>query len=116
MNREKVLKVMLVIVGLLFVAAIYPFVVVRENPALQMMMSVYVTLGIFMLLAVRTPAANRTLIAFAGWSSLAHAGTMAVQAYFNLIPRHELIGVAVFIVLGVLLILLTPSKVNAAAA
>jgi succinate-acetate transporter protein len=39
-----------------------------------MLMSIYVTLGIFLLLAVRDPAANRSLIAFGGWASLAHAG------------------------------------------
>jgi hypothetical protein len=39
-----------------------------------MMFSVYVTLGIFLLLAVRNPSASRSLIAFTAWSSLAHAG------------------------------------------
>ena len=39
----------------------------------QMMLSIYVTLGIFLLLAVRNPSAHRSLIAFTGWSSLAHA-------------------------------------------
>jgi hypothetical protein len=39
-------------------------------------MSIYVTLGIFLLLAVRDPAANRGLIAFGGWANLAHAGVM----------------------------------------
>ncbi len=115
MNRERVLKVMLVVVGLLFSAAVYPLAVMRQEPSLQMMMSVYVVLGIFLLLAVRNPSANRTLIAFAAWSSFAHAATMAVQAYFHTIARHELIGVAVFVVLGILLIVFTPAKVNAAA-
>jgi hypothetical protein len=36
-----------------------------------MLMSIYVTLGIFLLLAVRDPAANRSLIAFGGWANLA---------------------------------------------
>jgi hypothetical protein len=46
-----------------------------------MIMSIYVTLGIFLLLAVRDPAANRSLIAFHGWANLAHAGVMAAQEY-----------------------------------
>jgi hypothetical protein len=106
---------MLVLVGLLFLAGIYPFLILRQQPVMQMMLSVYVTLGIFILFAARNPSANRSLIAFAGWSSLAHAATMAVQAYFNLIPRHELVGVLVFIVLGMALIVLTPAKMNVAA-
>jgi hypothetical protein len=42
---------------------------------------VNVTLGIFLLLAVRDPAANRSLIAFGGWANLAHAGVMVAQEY-----------------------------------
>ena len=46
-----------------------------------MLMSIYVTLGIFLLLAVRDPAANRSLMGFGGWANLAHAGVMAAQEY-----------------------------------
>ena len=35
-----------------------------------MLMSIYITLGIFLLLAVRDPAANRSLIAFGGWANI----------------------------------------------
>jgi len=38
-----------------------------------MMLSLYVALGIFMLIAVRSPSEHRSLIAFAAWSSFAHA-------------------------------------------
>jgi hypothetical protein len=37
-----------------------------REPAVPMIMSIYVTLGIFLQLAVRDPAANRSLIAFGG--------------------------------------------------
>lgn len=57
MVRERVLKVVLVVVGLLFVAMAYPLVAMRLDEALQMMLSVYVTLGIFLLLAARNPSA-----------------------------------------------------------
>jgi hypothetical protein len=61
MNRERALKVVLVVVGLLFTALVYPLVLfVKQEPALAMMMSLYVTLGIFLLLAARNPSANRT--------------------------------------------------------
>jgi hypothetical protein len=36
------------------------------------MLSLYVTLGIFLLLAARNPSANRSLVAFTAWSSFAH--------------------------------------------
>jgi len=71
---------------------------------------IYVTLGVFLLLAVRDPAANRSLIAFAGWANLAHAGVMAVQEYRNVIERRELAGVIVFAIVGVVLVAMAPAK------
>ncbi len=111
MRGERALKVVLVVVGLLFVAAVYPLLMfVRQEPALAMMLSLYVTLGIFLLLAARNPSANRSLIAFTAWSSFAHATLMAVQAFRNFIARGELLGVALFAVIGVTLIVLAPAK------
>ena len=111
MNRERALKVVLVVVGLLFCALVYPLMMfVKQEPALAMMLSVYVTLGIFLLLAARNPSANRSLIAFTAWSSFAHAVLMAGQAFANLIARGELIGSAVLVVIGIALIALAPTK------
>jgi hypothetical protein len=111
MRRERALKVVLVMVGLLFCAGVYPLILMaKQDPALAMMLSLYVTLGIFLLLAARNPSANRSLIAFTAWSSFAHAALMAVQAFRNLIPRGELIGVAALIIIGVALIALAPAK------
>ena len=109
--RERALKVVLVLVGLLFCAGVYPLIVMlRQEPALAMMMSLYATLGVFLLLASRNPSANRSLIAFAAWSSFAHAAVMSFQAFRNMIARQELIGVAAFVVIGVALIALAPAK------
>jgi drug/metabolite transporter superfamily protein YnfA len=111
MWRERALKVVLVLVGLLFCAGVYPLIVMlRQEPALAMMMSLYATLGVFLLLASRNPSANRSLIAFAAWSSFAHAAVMSFQAFRNMIARQELIGVAAFVVIGVALIALAPAK------
>ena len=111
MNREQALKVVLVVVGLLFSALVYPLVVFgRQEPAVAMMLSVYITLGVFLLLAVRDPSANRSLIAFTAWSSLAHAALMGAQALRNLVAREELWGVAALAVIGVVLIVLAPAK------
>jgi len=111
MRRERALKIVLVVVGLLFAAGLYPLVLMaKQDPALAMMMSLYVTLGIFLLIASRNPSAHRSLIAFAAWSSFAHAGIMSLQALLNVISRRELIGSAVFITIGVTLIALAPAK------
>jgi hypothetical protein len=111
MIRERALKILLVLVGLLFSAGIYPLMMfLRSEASAAMMLSLYVTLGIFLLIAVRNPSANRSLIAFTAWSSFAHAAVMAVQAYLNVIARGELLGVAALIIIGVALIVLAPAK------
>ena len=111
MIRERALKVVLVLVGLLFSAGIYPLTMLLwSEAALAMMLSLYVTLGIFLLIAVRNPSANRSLIAFTAWSSFAHAAVMGVQAFRHVIPRGELRGVAALVVIGVALIMLAPAK------
>src|SRR6266571_4995268 len=95
---ERALKVVLVVVGLLFVATIYPLLMFLWQPhpaeaALTMMMSVYATLGVFVLLAARNPSAHRSLIAFTAWSSFAHAAVMVVQSFQMPSERvHLLIG------------------------
>jgi peptidoglycan/LPS O-acetylase OafA/YrhL len=118
MIRERALKVVLVLVGLLFTAAIYPVVTTvrdgwqaNKEDALPMMMSLYFTLGIFLLLAARNPSANRSVIAFAAWSSFAHGAVMAVVAVRLPNERGDLLMAAtVFGVIGAALIALAPAK------
>ena len=111
MNRERALKIVLVVVGLLFMAGFIPLTMFfSREPAVPMIMSIYVTLRIFLLLAARNPAANRSLIAFAGWANLAHAAVMTAQEYRNVIERQELVGVIVFAIVGVVLVALAPAK------
>lgn len=111
MIQERALKVVLILVGLIFLAGVYPLTLFfGRDPALAMMLSVYATLGIFLLLAARKPSANRSLITFTAWSSFAHAAVMAVQAYRNVIAHTELVGVAALVVVGIALVALTPAK------
>lgn len=111
MWRERALKIALVLIGLLFVATIYPLLTFfKQEPALAMMLSLYVTLGIFLLLAMRNPAANRSLIAFTAWSSFAHAAVMGVQALRGFVERGELWGVLALIIIGIVLLALAPAK------
>ena len=117
MIRERALKTVLVLVGLIFVALAYPMVAMGLDEALQMMLSVYVTLGVFLLLAARKPAAYRSVIAFAAWSSIAHAVVMGTQAYYDAAQRmHFMIGDIVLVIIGVTLIALAPAKPGAAEA
>ena len=116
MNRERVLKVVLVLVGLLFSAGIYPLMMSlwkmnKSDYGDDMMLSLYFALGIFLLMAVRNPSANRSLIAFAAWSSFAHGAVMAVLAFQIPNERRDLlIAVAVLCIIGVALIVLAPAK------
>ena len=76
-----------------------------------MMMSLYFALGIFLLIAVRNPSAHRSVIAFAAWSSFAHAVTMSIQGLE--IPSERvgfLGGSGVLVVIGVALIVLSRAK------
>ena len=116
MRGERALKVVLVVVGSLFVATVYPLLMFLWQPhpaeaALTMMLSVYATLGVFVLLAARNPSANRSLIAFTAWSSMAHAAVMVVQSFQMASERaHLLSGVVLLAVIGVALIVLAPAR------
>jgi len=118
MIRERALKIVLVLLGLLFSAAIYPVVTsVREGwqankeNALPMMLSLYFTLGIFLLMAARNPSAYRSVIAFAAWSSFAHGAVMTVMSTHLANERRDLLlASGVFAAIGVILIVLAPAK------
>ena len=115
MVRERALKILLVLIGLFFVAGLYPLItsLSHRNPSDypdQMMLAIYATLGVFLLLAVRNPSGNRTLIAFTGWSSLAHAAVMAVQSIQIGSERTALPPLAVVGIIAVAVILLARPK------
>lgn len=116
MFRHRALQIVLILVGLLFSAAILPVIGGLRQPSNSdsgdtMMMALYCTLGIFLLIAVRNPSAHRSLIAFAAWSSFAHAAVMSTQA-FEIARQFPgfLIGSAVLVVIGLALIILAPRK------
>src|SRR5215831_7820085 len=121
MNRERALSVVLVLVGLIFLFAVYPLMMYlwpsgwRWQPNQpeyeQMILGVYATLGVFLLLASRNPSANRSLIAFTAWSSLVHAAIMAVQAFQNASERGHLLGdIPALIIVGIALLVLAPAN------
>jgi hypothetical protein len=117
MIRERALNVVLVLVGLLFTAGIYPVAMdlwhhYASDPGDTMMLSLYITLGIFLLIAVRNPSAHRSLIAFAAWSSFAHAVVMSVLAFGPSYANDRAGywgGSAVLVAIGVALLALSPA-------
>src|ERR1035437_3890015 len=97
MRRERALKIALVLVGLAFSAGVLLVAdsLWHQNQSMytfDMMLSLYVALGIFLLIAARNPSAHRSLIAFTAWSSLVHAAIMAVQALSNASEHGHLLG------------------------
>lgn len=70
----------------------------------QMIMGVYVTLGVFLLLAAKDPMAHASLIWFTIWSSIVHGGIMLIQAIVDETDRANLLGdvPALFLVAAVL--------------
>src|SRR5438067_7293222 len=116
MIRERALKIVLVLVGLLFIAGVYPVTTSlwHADQAMytdDMMLSLYIALGVFLLLAVRNPAANRSLIAFTAWSSFAHGAVMGIMAFQ--MPKERvslLIAVGVLAFIGVALLFLLPAE------
>jgi hypothetical protein len=121
MIRERSLKAVLVVVGLLFfglgIYAVTPALWHRDgsDPGDTMMMSLYMTLGIFLLIAVRNPSAHRSLIAFAAWSSFAHAVVMSVLAFGPAFVNDRAgfwVGSGVLVVIGVALLALSPAKAS----
>ena len=119
----KYLRAALVVVGLIFIFGIYILTNVwpsgwswhtGHSDYLQMILGVYATLGVFLLMASRNPLANLSLIWFAIWSSVVHAGIMAVQSVVNPHNMPHLWGdvLALFVVAGILAAL-TPRRAQA---
>ncbi|MGB7283798.1 MAG: DUF6632 domain-containing protein [Candidatus Acidiferrum sp.] len=90
-TRVRILRVALILTGLIFIFGVYPLMMSlwpsgwrwqpNQTEYEQMILGVYATLGIFLLIASRNPLRHLSLIWFTVWSSLVHAGIMAVQVF-----------------------------------
>jgi hypothetical protein len=116
----KYLKLALQLFGAIFVFGIYIMMLIwpegwawepRQPEYEQMIMGMYVVLGVFLILAAKDPIANKSLIWFTIWSSMVHAAIMLVQALRDDADRTNLIGdiPALFLVAIVLWILMPRS-------
>ena len=94
-TRESALRIALVLVGTICLA-LGPLMLVwpagwRWTPHHahyeQMMVGIYFTLGIFLIRASKDPGQHLSIIWFAVWSSLVHAGVMTAHALAD--PAHH---------------------------
>jgi hypothetical protein len=118
-NRRRYLQLALLVAGLVALM-VYPLMLVwpsgwawrpGQHEYEQMTVGVYVTLGVFLLLAARNPEAHRSLIWFAIWSSGVHGGIMAVQATIDPLERGYFLGdVPALLIAAVVLGFLAPRR------
>jgi len=121
MDANRLLRIALIAVGLVFTFGIYPLSIVwpsgwtwghGHSHYLMMIVGVYATLGIFLLLASRDPQAHSSLIWFTVASSVVHGAIMAVQSFTDPMETGHLIAdvPALFIVAAVLGLLMLRTK------
>jgi hypothetical protein len=121
LNQESFLKWALVVSGAGFLL-VYPLAIVwpsgwswhqgapYESQYLMMIIGVYATLGVFLIRASRQPRSNLSLIWFTIWSSLVHAGIMAVQSVSGAGHMGHLVGdVPALVLIAVVLAVLVSS-------
>jgi hypothetical protein len=89
-KRERITRIVLVIVGLLNLVIIYPLYVdlwhsswllAQKNEVEPMFLSFFIPIGIFLLVAARRPSEHRSMIALAAWWHISHGTVMAIQAW-----------------------------------
>ena len=117
-DRLQYLRIALMLVGVIFIVGIYPLTIIwpsgwswhtGQSDYLQMILGIYATLGVFLIIASKDPLAHRSLIWFAVWSSVVHAGIMAVQALSDPQQIGHLWGdVLALLIVALALGLLTP--------
>jgi len=121
LKRKRILQVVLVILGLLFIGLVYPlygdlrhsaWLLEMHNETEPMFLSFFIPLGIFLLLAARNPSEHRSLIAFTAWWNLAHGSVMLIETIeaWKHGVRRNFTDVIITAVIGCVLLLLVPSK------
>lgn len=119
--RIKYLRIALSVIGIIFIVGIWPLTVVwpsgwawhtaGRSEYLEMILGIYAVLGVFLLLALRNPLANLSLIRFTVWSSIIHAGVMAFESIVNPLHTGHLWGdVPALLIIAAVLAVLTPRQ------
>ena len=119
--KLKALSIVLILVGLTFLVGLWPLTQLwpsgwswhaeGRSYYLEMIISIYAVLGIFLLIASRDPLAHRSLISFTIWSSVAHGGVMAFQSFDGDHNMGHLLGdVPALFIVAITLAILMPAK------
>jgi hypothetical protein len=119
-DKERFLKLALRLFGIIFLL-VYPLAYIWPSGWVwhggmgiyyfQMIVGIYAVLGVFLILAANNPSAHRSLISFTVWSSLVHAGIMAVQAVGDKHESGHLVGdVPALVLVAAVLWYFSPSK------
>jgi len=126
-KRERILQVAVGLLGLFYIALMYPlytdlwhskWLLEMKNECEPMFLSWFIALGPFLLLAARKPSLHRSLIAFAACQSLLHASVMAIQtveAWKHGVHRDFTDVVVTSIIGGILVALLLATRKQSAA-
>jgi hypothetical protein len=124
-SRLSYLRIALIGIGLVFIFGIYPLSIVwpsgwawghGHSHYLTMIMGLYATLGVFLILASRSPHEHRSLIWFTVWSSIVHGAIMALQSLNDAAERGHLLGdVPALFLVAIILGLLMPRAGQASA-
>lgn len=119
-TQTQLLRVALVATGLIFIFGIAALMRLwpsgfawtpGQSEYELMFVSVYATLGMFLLVASRSPERHRSLILFTGWSSVVHGLVMAGQALVDASERTHLVGdVPALFLIGAALLVLAPRE------
>lgn len=120
-KRERLTQIVLVIVGLVNLAIIYPlfmdlwhssWLLEKKNEVDPMFLSFFIPVGVFLLIAARRPSEHRSMIALAAWWHISHGVVMALQtseAWMHNVHRN-FADVILFLVIGGALLALLPAK------
>ena len=122
MKRERLTQIVLVVVGLLNLAIIYPlyldlrnssWLLERKNEVHPMFLSFFIPVGVFLIMAARRPSEHRSMIALAAWWNIFHGVVMAIQtseAWIHSVHRNFTDVVVSIVIGGVLLAVLPPKR------
>ena len=123
MKKERLTRIVLVIVGLLNLAIIYPlymdlrnssWLLEQKNEVEPMFLSFFIPVGVFLLVAARRPSEHRSMIALTAWWQISHGVVMAIQsveAWIHGVHRN-FTDVIVFLLVGGILLAILPAKRN----
>jgi hypothetical protein len=117
MDRERLLPLALKALAVIFIFGVWPLMMIwpagwqwepHNDHYAQMICAIYATLGVFLFRAAKNPAEHRSLLQFTLWSSLAHGGTMLVQALSDADEHMHLAAdvPALFLIAAVLAVLM----------